>query len=191
MVKSNRRIRPRNRTGTAERLIEAAMHEFNARGFDGTDTNRIARSAGFAPQTFYRHFEDKTAIFVAVYERWWRSEVASLSRAVGGNSPGGEAARVVLAFHSRWRVFRRSLRHLAIVDPRVRKARTAARRAQIANLRKLSAAKRRGEADFALALFIAERICDAAAEGELADLGLSRATSRKMVAHTMAALLGG
>lgn len=192
MTKSNRRKRASGRAGTADRLIEAAMREFNTRGFEGTDTNRIARAAGFAPQTFYRHFEDKTAIFVAVYDRWWRSETASLGRAVGGDSSSGAAAaRVVLAFHTRWRVFRHSLRHLAIVDPRVRQARTAARRAQIANLKRLSNRRGMTVSEFAAALLTAERLCDAVAEGELVDLGLSRATSRKMVARAMATLLDG
>jgi AcrR family transcriptional regulator len=65
---------PRNPEETRARLVDAAEAEFNAHGFDGTDTNRIARRAGYAPQTFYRHFADKTAVFLAVYDRWWRNE---------------------------------------------------------------------------------------------------------------------
>ena len=42
------------------------MAEFIESGYAGTDTNRIARRAGFAPQTFYRWFADKTAILRAV-----------------------------------------------------------------------------------------------------------------------------
>jgi AcrR family transcriptional regulator len=52
---------------TRERLVQAAAAEFREQGFAGTDTNRIARRAGFAPQTFYRWFTDKTEIFIAVY----------------------------------------------------------------------------------------------------------------------------
>ena len=52
---------------TPERLIAAAAAEFREAGFAGTDSNRIARRAGFAPQTFYRWFKDKTEIFIAVY----------------------------------------------------------------------------------------------------------------------------
>src|SRR5579863_8784990 len=96
---------------TKTRLLDAAEREFNAHGFDGTDTNRIARAAGFAPQTFYRHFEDKTAIFLAVYDRWWKAEVAALDSSPHP-SDAAAAARVALAFHTKWRSFRRSLRHL-------------------------------------------------------------------------------
>ena len=51
---------------TGEKLIAAAAAEFDDHGFLGTDTNKIARRAGFAPQTFYRWHKDKTAIFLAV-----------------------------------------------------------------------------------------------------------------------------
>src|SRR4051812_9867208 len=54
----------RERGAGREALLEAARAEFDESGFEGTDTNRIARRAGYAPQTFYRHFTDKTAIFI-------------------------------------------------------------------------------------------------------------------------------
>jgi AcrR family transcriptional regulator len=47
-------------------LIAAARLEFEEFGFEGTNSNAIARRAGYAPQTFYRHFEDKREIFLAV-----------------------------------------------------------------------------------------------------------------------------
>jgi AcrR family transcriptional regulator len=184
----------RNSSATRACLLDAAESEFNAHGFEGTDSNRIARRAGYAPQTFYRHFPDKTAIFLAVYERWWTGEVAALEKSArkSGAPPGGTAsARIALAFHTQWRGFRRSLRHLAIVDPAVRAARTAARRAQIARIRQTGRGAGRGEAGLVAALLAAERLCDAAAEGELADLGLSKKAALKMVADAMAALAGG
>src|SRR5271157_298904 len=102
MSRTVRKKTGRDPEATQASLLEAGMREFNAHGFDGTDTNRIARAAGFAPQTFYRHFEDKTAIFLAVYERWWKGEVASLEKAANGQPPSGEAAaRVALAFHTK------------------------------------------------------------------------------------------
>ena len=59
---------------TRESLIGAAGAEFRERGFSGTDSNKIARRAGFAPQTFYRWFTDKTEIFLAVYRAWEEEE---------------------------------------------------------------------------------------------------------------------
>jgi AcrR family transcriptional regulator len=191
MRKTARKKPVRDSAATRTALLRAAEAEFNAHGFEGTDTNRIARAAGFAPQTFYRHFEDKRAAFLAVYERWWKDERAALEKAGGGGLPGSEAAaRVALAFHTKWRGFRRALRHLAIVDPKVRAARTAARRAQIARIREFTNQASRSDEDLAAALLKAERICDAAAEGELADLGLSRTAAKALVAAAVKELLG-
>src|SRR5215470_8598720 len=67
------------RTSTGEKLVRAAAREFNEHGFLGTDTNRIARRAGFAPQTFYRWFGDKTEIFIKVYEQWQRDAPSEAS----------------------------------------------------------------------------------------------------------------
>src|ERR1700742_135605 len=104
---------------TREALIDAAEEAFNTHGYFGTDTNRIAREAGYVPQTFYRHFADKTAIFVAVYERWWQSEADALTKLLQAK-PRADLAKVadaVIAFHVKWRGFRRSLRFLASQDP--------------------------------------------------------------------------
>ena len=181
----------RDPAATREKLIHAAAHEFNRQGFEGTDTNRIARIAGFAPQTFYRHFDDKLAVFLAIYDRWWKSESDALVQAGGADLPSAEdAARIALAFHTKWRGFRRALRHLAIVDPKVRAARTEARKAQIARIRDYAGDSARSDPALVAALLKAERICDAVAEGELADLGLSAAENRALVVEAVAELMG-
>jgi hypothetical protein len=46
------------REPTADKLLKAAMAEFNEHGFTGADTNRIARRAGLAPHTLYRWCKD-------------------------------------------------------------------------------------------------------------------------------------
>ena len=74
------------RSGTAEKLLYAAAAEFNEHGFAGTDTNRIARRAGFAPQTFYRWYEDKIEIFIRVYEYWEGLEAAALQGLLAQNA---------------------------------------------------------------------------------------------------------
>ena len=71
---------PRERGAAREALVVAARAEFDECGFEGTDTNRIARRAGYAPQTFYRNFADKTAIFVETYQRWLAVEWMDLAR---------------------------------------------------------------------------------------------------------------
>lgn len=154
---------------TRRRLVEAAADLFNQEGFDGTDTNRIAAAAGFSPQTFYRHFEDKVDIFLRVYESWQDVEftavAASLQQSVRA------AARTILQHHEQWRGFRRSLRHLAVSEPKVRQARAASRRRQIALLLTQESPTRVKERVSAHVLAI-ERWCDAWADGELSDLGM-------------------
>jgi AcrR family transcriptional regulator len=184
---------PRNPEETHARLVDAAEAEFNAGGFDGTDTNRIARRAGYAPQTFYRHFADKTAIFLAVYDRWWRAEadaVGKILRARGKSGLGG-VADTLIAFHAKWRGFRRSLRHLSVEDARVRAARTVARRAQLQTVRELIPNPANRDGEIAAALLVLERLCDAAAEGEFADMGLPKAAARQEVVRALVALYDG
>jgi AcrR family transcriptional regulator len=184
-----RKPQKRDPDETRARLICAAETEFNAHGFLGTDTNRIARVAGYAPQTFYRHFADKTEIFLAVYERWWKGEIAALEKVLRkrrGKDGAFAAARIVLRFHTRWRGFRRSLRHLAVEDDRVREARASARLAQLAPLK--NTGTKRGDAELVAALLTAERLCDAAAEAELRDLGLSPREIMGLVVKAMETL---
>jgi AcrR family transcriptional regulator len=181
----------RNPEETAARLVNAAQSQFNSAGFDGTDTNRIAREAGYAPQTFYRHFEDKTEIFLAVYQRWWQSESNEVEKILCATGPAdaGRLADTIIAFHVRWRGFRRSLRHLAVVDDRVRAARTNARMAQIARVRAWAPKPRRSDSQIYASLLELERLCDAIAEGEFADMGFSKALARQAVITAIRAAL--
>jgi AcrR family transcriptional regulator len=169
---------------TKEKLLTAAERAFNTKGFFGTDTNRIARAAGYAPQTFYRHFTDKTDIFLAVYERWWRSEgeaVAAAARGTKGEARLAKIAETILEFHARWRIFRRALRHLSAEDKRVRAARVKARKAQIESLKRVPRKKRVAEEELYAGLIIIERLSDAAAEDEFADMGFSKRAARASV----------
>lgn len=192
---------PRTPEATRARLIAAAQTLFNTKGFDGTDSNRIARKAGFAPQTFYRHFPDKTAIFLAVTDQWWRAEAETYAKALGLPLSGGvnpsarvaakpaprTAARILLGFHTEWRIFRRALRNLAGSTPAVARARCAARQAQ---LTALASAPRGSRAQTHLsALLTVERLCDAAADGELADLGLSQRAILTLIEDSLLVLL--
>ena len=91
---------PKDKSGdTAQRLLDAAADEFNAHGFAGTDTNRIARRAGFAPQTFYRWFEDKTEIFIRVYHAWQMQEAGTLNALLRENAPDAQLVRAAIDHH--------------------------------------------------------------------------------------------
>jgi AcrR family transcriptional regulator len=53
-------------TGTRQALIEAALEVFVRRGFARATTREIAREAGVAEGTIYRHFDDKYVLFSEV-----------------------------------------------------------------------------------------------------------------------------
>ncbi len=156
---------------TQEKLLAAAAREFKAHGYAGTDTNKIAARAGFAPQTFYRHFADKLAIFTAVYRRWEDEEAAVVAALVEKRAGAAALAQAIVAHHRAYLLFRRSLRTLSVENPTMRKARAESRRRQIDKTIALAGG---GTVEqLAPLLFQIERLADAIAEGEFADLGLS------------------
>src|SRR5262249_5966460 len=122
----------RDPEATRAALIEAARLEFEEAGFDATQSNKIAARAGYAPQTFYRHFSSKVEIFLAVYAQWVIDEQKALDSV--SNMRG--AAQVLIRHHQSSLRFRRALRHLAISDDQVRKARSESRLSQIECLRR-------------------------------------------------------
>jgi AcrR family transcriptional regulator len=176
---------PRRLRGTPEetrsRLVAVAAQVFNRSGYHGTDSNRLARAAGYSPGTFYKHFADKREIFLAVFQEWVDQEWRAIEREVTAtHDPGVLARRIValtLALHLRWRGLRASVLALVGSDPVVRRFHRAQRRRQLAlfaALRKARRAPRRPPEEDLVLLFTMERTCDAVALGELRDIGLSR-----------------
>jgi AcrR family transcriptional regulator len=165
---------------TRELLLAAAATEFNRHGYHGTDSNQIARAAGYAPGTFYKHFADKREVFHAAYERWVTTEWGALADVLAADAPPEETAaqivEIVLELHRRWRVFRASLRALTVLDPVVREFRRGQLRRQlelIDELRHRRGARRKTSMEAAaLMLLTMERVCDALADGEAEGLGV-------------------
>jgi AcrR family transcriptional regulator len=169
----------RDPEATCAALIAAARKEFEESGFDSTQSNKIARRAGYAPQTFYRHFADKVEILLAVYASWVFEEQQALDAARGMR----EAARVLLVHHRASLRFRRALRALSVTDPRVRAARAKSRMVQIEHLRKLLPhTAEMSDAKLARSLFVIERVADACAEGEFADLRIAPEAAEEQLA---------
>ncbi|MHC1561188.1 TetR/AcrR family transcriptional regulator [Actinomycetospora sp. C-140] len=58
---------PSHRSSTTrERMLDAALEVMRSRGVARATTKEIAREAGFSEAALYKHFDDKTALFVAV-----------------------------------------------------------------------------------------------------------------------------
>jgi len=167
---------------TAARLVAAAAQEFNKHGFAGTDSNKIARRAGFAPQTFYRWFRDKREIFVAVYRAWEDEETRVIGGLLAAGAPMSALIDAVVAHHRAYRVFRRSLRQLAVEDKVVRRALMESRRRQIERTQQWAGPEARSAAEIAPLLLQLERLCDGVAEGELDELGVDEEGARQAIA---------
>jgi len=184
---------------TRSKLVEAAGRLFNSVGYFGTDSNRIAREAGYAPGTFYVHFADKREIFLEVYRGWVSSEWQAIAAAIApekGAAVGSQSLRIaqaVLRHHREWRMFRKSLRALTVTDERVHRARVAERARQIAQAAELLRARgvMQTPARIYANLLLFEILCDAVADGDTATLGLKERDILARLAADVDALLEG
>jgi AcrR family transcriptional regulator len=176
-------------------LVETAAQVFNREGYFGTDTNRLARAAGYAPGTFYKHFADKRAIFLHAYEHWveseWRAIDAIVARTPEATQVVDRLVRAILAHHQRWAGFRASLVSLAATDPEVAAFRVERRRRQLtwfaATLARLGA-RPASPARLLAVMLTFERLCDAVASGETAALGVKRGDVLAELRATLAAV---
>jgi len=135
---------------------------------------------------------------IATYEAWVSAEWSALEVHAGRAADARSLARAivaeVLAHHRRWRVFRASLRALVAADPVARRFYHRQRRRQLrwlASLRAVAGRPARSpEEDFLLVCSV-ERVCDAAADGELAALDLSAREVRCHLEDLVRAHLAG
>lgn len=173
---------------TRAKLVAAAAKEFNQHGYYGTDSNKIARRAGFAPQTFYRWFRDKTEIFVAVYRLWEEQEREMLAKLIAARASSGDLVDAAVAHHRAYRVFRRSLRTLSYDEPEVRAARAQSRIRQIESIKAWNKPTRVTTPEIATILLQMERLADALAEGEFGDLSVDEKAAKLALAQLQSSL---
>jgi AcrR family transcriptional regulator len=161
---------------TRERLLVAGADEINRVGYLATDSNKLARAAGYAPAMFYRHFPDKRSFFLAIYDRWVGAEWESIGTLIrqGGPHLARNLVDHILALHKQWRGLRRSLRILIASDPIVREAYQHQRARQLDLLSPMPRTRA------ATLLWTIERIADAYADDDLTALDLDE---REVRAH--------
>jgi AcrR family transcriptional regulator len=181
---------------TRERLIRAAAGQFNRFGYHGTDSNTIAKEAGYATGTFYKHFRDKREVFLAAYERWlaseWKEVDAELVRWGDTTETARRLVELTVRFHTEWRGLRASLMELVFSDAEVRKFFRKQRRRQLDHIVELRSRynlpPQTSEQD-ALFMCLTERVYDAIGQGEFQSLGLDQtAVIESMVERTRAFL---
>lgn len=201
LIRPDRQLKAsRARRGSPEqtrlRLLAAAAHVFNRVGYHGTDSNRIAKEAGYSTGTFYKHFKDKREIFLASYEAWVSSEWHSISEKLSSSDNPAVIARdlvlLSIQFHTRWRGLRASLLELVFSDAEVRRFYRRQRRRQLDTMQRLRAslgAPPRSREEDAIHLFTTERTFDALAQGELRDLALNRKIVIEAMIQRVASML--
>ena len=196
-AEGKREFRSRNPAAARDALIEAGARVFNRDGYFATNSNIIAREAGYAPASFYTHFEDKRALFLAVYERWvedeWQEIRGALTKATRKETLGA-IVDVMLARHRRTKVFRASLRALDALEPAVRRTRNVQRARQLAWMEEMTRAASGKPAPLkrrVIALFAMERLLDALADDDLAELGVSERDARRELTELLERLLLG
>jgi TetR/AcrR family transcriptional regulator, regulator of autoinduction and epiphytic fitness len=59
-------------------IVEAAIGEFRANGFEATSMDKIAASAGVSKRTVYNHFPSKDELFAEILARLWESSSAHM-----------------------------------------------------------------------------------------------------------------
>ncbi|NJN87877.1 MAG: TetR/AcrR family transcriptional regulator [Leptolyngbyaceae cyanobacterium SL_7_1] len=63
--------RPQGEVEVQTRILKAAERLFARRGYEGTTTRDLAKEAGVAEGTLFRHFENKKAILIEVATQGW------------------------------------------------------------------------------------------------------------------------
>lgn len=166
------------------------MSEFIEAGYAGTDTNRIARRAGYAPQTFYRWFKDKAAVMAEVLTVWDEAEMA-MWRAVieDQHLTAPELAESCVDNVRPFLTFRQNLRAVQQQVPDIAARRTEGRRRLMQELTPLVAG-RLGRESLGSLLVQIDQLGEAIARGDLADLGLSGSVAHTALANLIAQLRG-
>jgi AcrR family transcriptional regulator len=76
-------------------IVEAAGRLFGERGYGGTRLDDVAAAAGVTKPVLYRHFESKSALYLALLERH-RADLGSFAGAIPAHGTPEQRVRAVL-----------------------------------------------------------------------------------------------
>lgn len=82
---------------TRDRMLDAAASVMRTHGLARATTKQIAREAGFSEAALYKHFDDKTALFVAVLSERVPSRFTELLDGLPGQVGGAPVGDVLAA----------------------------------------------------------------------------------------------
>lgn len=89
--------RARRPSGGREQLLETAVGEFIARGYDATSMEDLSRAAGITKSSFYHHFAGKEALLRAALERAVHGLFGVLDLPVAQEGTPAARLRVIVA----------------------------------------------------------------------------------------------
>ncbi|WP_122507664.1 MULTISPECIES: TetR/AcrR family transcriptional regulator [unclassified Pseudomonas] len=79
-----------------EAIIQAAIAEFRAHGFEITSMDKIAATAGVSKRTVYNHFPSKEELFAEILNQLWARIIAEPSVIYDREQPLHEQLRLML-----------------------------------------------------------------------------------------------
>ena len=68
-------------------IVQAAIAEFRANGFEATSVDKVAARAEVSKRTLYNHFASKDELFAAILHILWESSASELQRAYEPKRP--------------------------------------------------------------------------------------------------------
>ena len=92
MTSGRKRLAPEQRRLL---IVEAAGRLFGERGYDATRLDDVAAAAGVTKPVLYRHFDDKTALYLALLERH-REDLGTFAGAIPAAGTLEQRLRAVL-----------------------------------------------------------------------------------------------
>lgn len=95
VAKATRRARPHRR----DKILWAATELFRSRGFHAVGIDEIGSAAGISGPGVYRHFENKHALLVAIFDRVADDLVRQAQRIVDDSPDAAAALASLVDFH--------------------------------------------------------------------------------------------
>lgn len=96
-----------------QRILDAAMEEFSAKGYDGASLNTVCREKGISKGIIYHYFKDKDELYLLCVEACFDAFTAYLKDAAASLS-GPARERLRAYFDARLRFFADYPRYLGI-----------------------------------------------------------------------------
>ena len=59
---------PRDKTASHEKIVDAAMREFQEKGYEQASMKAVADAVGMTSAALYRHFENKQDMFASLVQ---------------------------------------------------------------------------------------------------------------------------